>query len=68
VGEVKEKNAEAKRPVRSVSRPIWPSDYEVGGDEYQKTGLKALTDSARQRFFFILAAEEILDALVGQDT
>ena len=43
-------------------------NYKIGNINYSKVGLSNLANRARQRFFFILAAEEILDALVEPET
>ena len=43
-------------------------DYQIGDRKFSRVGLSNLANRARQRFFFILAAEEILDALVGPNT
>lgn len=43
-------------------------DYQIGNRKFSPVGLQHLANRARQRFFFILAAEEILNALVGPDT
>jgi hypothetical protein len=43
-------------------------DYQIGNCTFSEMGLRNLANRARQRFFFILAAEEILDALVGPET
>jgi len=44
------------------------SEYQIGDGKFREVSLNILADRARQRFFFIVAAEEILDALVGPDT
>jgi hypothetical protein len=41
-----------------------PSAYDVRGEEYDEMSLPILIDRAKERFVFILAAEELLDALV----
>jgi len=63
LAEMTGKKSESRKRARS--NPVWPPDYQVHDSEYQDAGLSALTDRARERFFFVLAAEEILDALVG---
>jgi len=41
--------------------------YQIGNRNFSVIGLGNLANRARQRFFFILAAEEILNALVGPE-
>ncbi len=54
---------------REISSTIqWGIDYQVGNQKFHETGLTELANRARQRLFFILAVEEILDALAGPDT
>ncbi|MBA3767158.1 MAG: hypothetical protein H0W99_09260 [Acidobacteria bacterium] len=42
--------------------------YYIGNIKFKKVGLSYLADRARKRLFFIFAADEILDAMVGQNT
>lgn len=44
------------------------SEYQVGDRKFAEVGFRKLTNRARERFFFILASEEILSALVGPNT
>jgi hypothetical protein len=62
------KKSRVPKAVQVVNRPIWPADYAIGDNEYLKVGLNILIDRATQRFFFILAAEEMLDALAAKNT
>ena len=43
-------------------------NYEIGDKKFRSAGLFRLINRARQRLLFVLAAEEILDALSGPDT
>ena len=43
------------------------NEYEVGESTFSEVGPRRLLARARQRFFFVLAAEEILDALTGDE-
>jgi hypothetical protein len=44
------------------------AEYRIDNRNFSEIGLSNLANRARQRFFFILAAEEILNALVGPET
>ena len=41
--------------------------YVIAGSTFSEVGPRRLAERAKQRFFFILAAEEILDALTGKE-
>ena len=43
-------------------------NYEIGDDKFRSSGLFNLINRARQRLLFVMAAEEILDALSGPDS
>ena len=43
-------------------------DYEVSESKFMSSGLLNLVNRARQRLLFVLAAEEVLNALSGPDT
>jgi rubrerythrin len=43
-------------------------EYKVGDRKFAEVGLRNLANRARERFFFTLAAEETLSALVGPNT
>lgn len=45
----------------------WPREYVARGSKFSEVGPRRLAERARQRFFFILAAEEILDALTADE-
>lgn len=45
----------------------WAADYQIRDCKFREMGLAYLAGRARRRIFFILAAEELLDALVGPD-
>ena len=42
--------------------------YRIGDNEFIESSLGYLAERVKERFFFVLAAEEILDALTGPDT
>lgn len=49
------------------SQPVWPPSYSIRDVDYRKAGLATLMRRAKERFFFIFAVEELLDAMVGSD-
>jgi predicted nucleic acid-binding Zn ribbon protein len=60
------KSSREKQPERAMMEYF--NQYRVDNIPFREVGLNTLADRARRRFFFILAADEILDALVGPDT
>lgn len=52
---------------RQVALVITPRTYELGDCEFTEVGVRHLLVRARQRFFFVLAAEEILYSLTAPD-
>lgn len=58
--------AEARAKVEPVFHDRF--DYEVGESKFISSGLLNLVNRARQRLLFVLAAEEVLNALSGPDT
>ena len=58
--------AEARAKVEPVFYDRF--DYGVGESKFMSSGLLNLVNRARQRLLFILAAEEVLNALSGVET
>lgn len=57
--------------ARTTAKPLYPEDrfdYEVGESKFMSSGLLNLVNRARQRLLFVLAAEEVLNALSASDT
>jgi hypothetical protein len=63
---VEETEVEARTKIRHVYPDRF--DYEVGASKFLSSGLLNLVNRARQRLLFVLAAEEILNALSEPDT
>lgn len=56
--------------ARAKVEPVYHDrfDYEVGESKFMSSGLLNLVNRARQRLLFVLAAEEVLNALSEPDT
>jgi predicted nucleic acid-binding Zn ribbon protein len=52
---------------RQVALVVTPRNYELGDRKFTEVGVRHLLIRARQRFFFVLAAEEILYSLAAPD-
>jgi predicted nucleic acid-binding Zn ribbon protein len=63
---VEETEVESRAEVEPVFHDRF--DYEVGESKFMSSGLLNLVNRARQRLLFVLAAEEVLNALSGPDT
>jgi predicted nucleic acid-binding Zn ribbon protein len=53
--------------TKRQTQVVTPLNYEVGDRKFTGVGLRHLLVRARQRFFFVLAAEEILYSLTAPD-
>lgn len=62
-------SSEVEARAKQVERVYhFRSDYQVGESKFVSSGLLNLVNRARQRLLFVLAAEEVLNALSGLDT